>query len=91
MSYFPSERKSIAIIAKKKSTCPGAYHVTSLKGTYPFYSPRRRLAYFRVFISEPRSRELAALRADSQLEKGRSPPRPLRPLGSGEQTQRFAW
>jgi hypothetical protein len=31
----------------------------------------------------PRSRELAALRADSQLEKGRSPPRPLRPLGSG--------
>lgn len=34
-------------------------------------------------ISEPRSRQLAALRADSQLEKGRSPPRPLRPLGSG--------
>jgi hypothetical protein len=28
--------------------------------------------------------ELAALRADSQFEKGRSPPRPLRPLGSGE-------
>ena len=26
---------------------------------------------------------LAALRADSHLEKGRSPPRPLRPLGSG--------
>ena len=34
-------------------------------------------------ISEPRSRQLAALRADSHLEKGRSPPRPLRPLGSG--------
>jgi len=34
-------------------------------------------------ISEPCSRQLAALRADSHLEKGRSPPRPLRLLGSG--------
>ena len=44
-----------------------------------------RFAAPKVFrcISDPRSRKLAALRADSWLEKGRSPPRPLRPLGSG--------
>jgi hypothetical protein len=34
-------------------------------------------------ISEPRCRLLAALRTDAQLKKGRSPPCPLRPLGSG--------
>jgi hypothetical protein len=36
------------------------------------------------FISDPCSR------ADSQLKKGRSPPRPLRPLARGEQTPRSA-
>jgi hypothetical protein len=41
--------------------------------------------------SPSRSRHLAALRADSQLEKGCSPPRPLRPLARGERTLRFAW
>jgi hypothetical protein len=38
---------------------------------------------FSGFISDPCSRGLAALRADSQLKKGRSPPRPLRPLARG--------
>jgi hypothetical protein len=35
------------------------------------------------FISNLRSRQSGALGADSQLEKGRSPPRPSGPLGSG--------
>jgi hypothetical protein len=35
------------------------------------------------FISDPCSRQLAAAPREFKLEKGRSPPRPLRPLGSG--------
>jgi len=49
-----------------------------------------RFAVAKVFRSylRPRSGQRAALRAVPRLEKGRSPPRPLRPLGLGGNTLR---
>jgi hypothetical protein len=38
-------------------------------------------AGFWFFWRRPTAKSLAALRADTELKKGRSPPRPLKPLG----------
>ena len=97
MNHFHSERSQWRS-SPKKGTCPAAYQATFSKRQVSFLQAQHvglhifggsaDLAAFAEakssgFISDPRSRQLAALPADSQLEKGRSPPRPLRPLGSG--------
>jgi hypothetical protein len=64
---FPIRNESTTVIARKENMPRSAA---------PKSSGQRSSSNF-----EPRSRERAALRADSQLEKGRSPPRPLKPLG----------
>ena len=75
--------KKIDVGYHQNKTPPANCQLEFSESRYPvLHSQNVRIEYFWADISEPSSRESAALRANSQLQKGRSPPRFLQPLGS---------